>query len=77
MLPQTTEQGGVAERVLQLGAGIKLGKSDANSILGAINRIFTDSSYAQNAAVISESFQRCSGAKGAADKIMQVCESGV
>ena len=77
MLPQTTEQRGVAERVLQLGAGIKLGKSDANSILGAINKIFADSSYAQNAAVISESFQRCSGAKGAADKIMQVCESGV
>ena len=77
MLPQTSEQGGVAERVLQLGAGIKLDKSDANSILGAINKIFTDSSYAQNAAVISESFQRCSGAKGAADKIMQVCKNVV
>ena len=77
MLPQTSEQGGVAERVLQLGAGIKLDKSDAASILGAINKICADHSYAQNAAAISEGFQRCSGAKGAADKILQVCESAV
>mgnify|MGYP003306687373 CR=1 FL=1 len=56
MLPQTSEQGGVAERVFQLGAGIKLDKSDAVSILGAIRKIFADSSYTQNAAVISESF---------------------
>ena len=74
MLPQTSEQGGVAERVFQLGAGIKLDKSDAVSILGAIRKIFADSSYTQNAAVISESFRNCSGAKGAADKIMQVCK---
>ena len=75
MLPQTSEQGGVAERVFQLGAGIKLDKSDADSILGAIHKIFADSSYAQNAAVISEGFKHCSGAKGAADKIMQVCKN--
>jgi MGT family glycosyltransferase len=75
MLPQTSEQGGVAERVFQLGAGIKLDKSDAASILGAIRKIFADNSYAQNAAVISEGFKHCSGAKGAADKIMQVCKN--
>ena len=77
MFPQTSEQGGVAERVNQLGAGIKLNKSDAPSILDAINKIFADSSYKQNAALISESFKRCPGAKGAADKILQVCESSV
>ena len=77
MLPQTSEQGGVAERVFQLGAGIKLDKSDAASILGAIRKIFADSNYTQNAAVISESFRNCSGAKGAADKIMQVCKNVV
>jgi len=74
MLPQTSEQDGVAERVYELGAGIKLDKSDAASILGAINKIFADSSYKQSAAAIAEGFKRCSGAKGAADKIMQVCE---
>ena len=77
MLPQTSEQSGVAERVLQLGAGIKLTKSDAASILGAINKICEDSSYTQKAAVISESFRNCSGAKGAADKIIQVCKNVV
>ena len=74
MLPQTSEQGGVAERVYQLGAGIKLNKSDASSLLDAINKVFTDNSYRQKAISIADGFKRCSGAKGAADKIMQVCE---
>lgn len=74
MLPQTSEQGGVAERVYQLGAGIKLNKTDASSIVNAIDKIFVDSAYKQNAAEIAIGFKRCSGAKGAADKIMQVCE---
>jgi len=77
MLPQTSEQGGVSERVKQLGAGIRLDKTDAPSILEAINEIFTNSTYQQNATSISESFKRCSGAKGAADKILHVCESSV
>lgn len=77
MLPQTSEQGGVAERVYQLGAGIKLDKSDESSILNAIDKIFVDSSYKQNAIEIAKGFKRCSGAKGAADKIMQVCEIDV
>lgn len=75
MLPQTSEQSGIAERVHQLGAGIKLNKSDVSSILSAINKVFADSTYRQNALIIAEGFKRCSGAKGAADKIMQVCEN--
>lgn len=77
MLPQTSEQGGVAKRVYQLGAGIKLDKSDASSILDAINKTIIDSTYKQNAAALSQGFKRCPGAKGAADKIMQVCENGI
>ena len=77
MLPQTAEQGGVAERVYQLGAGMKLKKSDVPSILGTINKIFADSTYKQNANELAKGFKRCSGAKGAADKIMQVCENTV
>ena len=74
MLPQTAEQNGVAERVYQLGAGIKLGKADASGILEAINKIFSDDVYKQKAEEISSGFKRCSGAKGAADKILQVCK---
>ncbi len=74
MLPQTSEQKGVAERVLELGAGIKLDKSDGASVLSAINKIFSDSTYKQNAEKISDGFKNCSGAKGAADKIIQICD---
>ena len=76
MLPQTAEQVGVAERVYQLGAGLKLDKSDAPSILDAINKILAEDPYRKNAKIISDGFKRCSGAKGAADKILQVLENG-
>ena len=73
MLPQTTEQNGVAERVLQLGAGIKLHSTDSISIREAVNTVLSDSSYRSNADIIAESFRSCTGAKGAADKILSVC----
>ena len=72
-LPQTSEQKGVAERVLALGAGIKLDKTDAVFVLNAVNQIFGDSTYKENAKKIAEGFKNASGAKGAADKILKVC----
>ena len=77
MLPQTSEQKGVAERVFQLGAGVKLDKLDATSILSAINKIFSVDTYKKNAEKIAEGFKNSSGAKGAADKIIQVCNGTV
>ena len=74
MLPQTAEQGGVAERVHQLGAGIKLKKTDGASIIDAINKLLSVNSYKDNAQKISWSFRQCVGSKGAADKIEQVCQ---
>ena len=73
MLPQTSEQKGVAERVSQLNAGIKLDKSDGALVLSAISKILSDSTYKKNAKKIAEGFKNSSGAKGAADKIIQVC----
>ncbi len=73
MLPQTAEQGGVATRVAQLGAGKKLEKTGAEEIRRAVEDVLTDGSYKENAAKIAESFQKCAGAKGAADKILSVC----
>ena len=73
MLPQTSEQKGVAERVSQLGAGIKHDKSDGASVLRAINKILSIDTYKQNSKKIAEGFKNSSGAKGAADKIIQVC----
>ncbi len=77
MLPQTQEQKGVAERVSQLGAGVKLDKLDGASVLSAINKILSDSTYKKNAMKISDGFKNCSGAKGAADKIIQVCDDAL
>ena len=74
MLPQTSEQRGVAERISQLGAGIKLQKTDAPSILNAVRGILADPSFKQNAEAIADGFRRCSGAAGAADKILEVCK---
>jgi len=77
MLPQTSEQKGVAERVSQLGAGVKLDKLDTTSILNAINKILSVDTYKHNAKKIAEGFKNSSGAKGAADKIIQVCNGTV
>ena len=72
MLPQTSEQKGVSERVFQLGAGIKLDKT--LYVLSAINEILEDNTYKENALKIADGFKNSSGAKGAADKIIKVCE---
>lgn len=77
MLPQTAEQNGVAERVHQLGAGIRPGSADSASLLRAIRTVLADDSYRKNAAALAESFRQCPGAKGAADKILQVCETAL
>ncbi|MBQ5797369.1 MAG: glucosyltransferase [Firmicutes bacterium] len=69
MVPQTAEQSGVCERVAQLGAGIKLASTDADSILAAIRTILKDRRYRENAEAVAEGFRRCPGAKGAAEKI--------
>ena len=74
MLPQTAEQGGVAERVLQLGAGLKLTRTLPVSIREAVYTVLEDPSYRKNADIISAQFQQCSGAVGAAEKILQVCK---
>ena len=74
MLPQTSEQKGVSQRVSELGAGIKLDKLDAFSALNAVNKVLDNSRYKENANIIADEFRACSGVKGAADKIMQVCE---
>lgn len=77
MLPQTSEQGGVAQRVLQLGAGTILKKAKANSIIEAVNNVINEKSYKENADKIANSFKNCSGAKGAVEKILEVCNAKI
>ncbi len=77
MLPQTAEQSGVAERVLQLAAGIKPKEVNTDTIADSLNRVLNDENYRKNAQAIADGFKRCSGAKGAADKILSVCVNPV
>ena len=76
MYPQTSEQWGVANRVTQVGAGILLEKTTAAAIREAVEKVLADDSYRKSAKVISDGFKKCPGAKGAADKILQVCNKG-
>ena len=73
LLPQTSEQKGVAERVRQLDAGILLEKTTPEAIRAAVDTALSDPHYKKNALAIGEGFRNCSGAKGAADKIESVC----
>lgn len=73
MLPQTAEQGGVAARVEQLGAGIRLTRTTVETIREAVEQILNDPIYRENAARIAAGFKACAGAKGAADKIENCC----
>ena len=75
MFPQTPEQGGVCARILQLGAGIQLEKPKAALIRKHIDAVLSDPAYRQKAADIADGFHRCSGAKGAAEKILQVAHA--
>ena len=74
MNPQTSEQGGVAQRVRQLGAGIMLQGMDAKAIRTAVDEVLWNGAYKENAVVIGSGFRACTGAAGAADKILSVCE---
>ena len=73
MLPQTPEQNAVAARVLELGAGLKL--TDPANIQNTVGQVLNDPAFREKATAISAGFRRCTGAKGAADKILSVCKS--
>ena len=73
MLPQTSEQHGVAARVLEMEAGVELKKTAPEAIREAVGQVLEDARYQKNAQMIAEGFRSCAGAKGAADKILSVC----
>lgn len=74
MLPQTSEQWGVVNRVLELKAGILLQKTDTSSLRSSVNALLQTSVYRENAQKISAGFRAAPGAVGAVDKILSVCQ---
>ncbi|MCM1158389.1 MAG: hypothetical protein NC300_06330 [Bacteroidales bacterium] len=72
LFPQTREQGGVAYRVNELGAGIYLKKNSTEAIREAVDQVTENPAYRNAAKQIAESFYRCGGAKAAADRILEI-----
>lgn len=65
LCPQTPEQGAVAARTEELGAGIMLRSYGKDEILKAIETVLNDPKYKNAAKKISESFKSCGGAEEA------------
>ena len=72
MFPQTPEQGAVARRVEELGAGIKLNSSKQDNIMNSIETVLANPVYRENASKISAGFKKCGGAK-AAKEFLEKC----
>jgi MGT family glycosyltransferase len=65
LFPQTPEQGAVARRVEELGAGVRLKSITEADIMDALKQVLNEPCYRDGAARISESFHACGGAKEA------------
>ena len=74
LLPQTTEQGGVAARVEQLGAGIRPETMSAAALRSAAEQVLNMPDYRKHAEELAAGFRNCSGPRGAAEKILSVCK---
>lgn len=71
LYPQTNEQGAVARRASEMGAGVLLKDDSPAGIRSAVERILHDAAYAKAAEACCADFRSCSGAAGAADFIEQ------
>ena len=69
LYPQTAEQGGVAQRVVELNAGILLKENSAAAIQAAVNQVLANPVLKENAALISRSFHQAGGPVRAAQLI--------
>ncbi|MBD8071626.1 macrolide family glycosyltransferase [Bacillus sp. PS06] len=70
LFPQHSEQGLVAKRVAELGAGIKLKGKNPSDIATAVAEVLTNNSYQTHARRLSETFMKAGGAEEAANVIL-------
>lgn len=72
LFPQHSEEGAVAGRIEQLGAGKRLKKTSVAAIRKAVREVLSDESYKAAAQEIQKDFRSCGGAAWAADFIENV-----
>ena len=61
LFPQTPEQGAVAKRTAELGAGLKLRSIKENDILNCVRKVIEEPNYKAQADKISKSFKKSGG----------------
>ena len=76
MFPQTTEQGGVARRVAELGAGIPLKKGNASALRAAVKVVLAEPKYQEKAKELSEICNAIGGPEKAAEAILRGASRG-
>ena len=62
LFPQTPEQGAVAKRTEELGAGVMLKSISEEDVMQALRTVLYEPQYKDSAARISDSFRACGGA---------------
>ena len=62
LFPQTPEQGAVAKRTAELGAGVMLESISEEDVMKALTEVLTDPTYKENVIKVSDSFRACGGA---------------
>lgn len=62
LFPQTPEQGAVARRTEELGAGVRLKSVSEEDILQSLKSVLYEQDYKESAIKISDSFHSCGGA---------------
>lgn len=73
LFPQTPEQGAVAKRIEELGAGMRLTAAGKEEILATVEGVLANEQYKAAAKEISEGFKRCGGVKAAREFLEGLC----
>ncbi len=74
LFPQTPEQGAVAKRTAELGAGVFLESISEEDVYKAVKTVLFDRGYKENAVRISESFKASGGAPDARAFLEKIAE---
>lgn len=72
LFPQTSEQGAVAKRVEELGAGVRLKSISGEDVLDALSKVINDPQFKTEAERVSESFKACGGTEEAKAFLEQI-----
>ena len=70
--PLTPEEGGVANRIAEVGAGLPLQSDEPDAIRRAVDEALNQTRYRDGARAIAESFRECGGAQAAAEAMVRV-----